>query len=133
MVLIDTSAWIQFFKHPNSKHALFIDNLLSAQQTIHTCPIIYQEVLQGIRQDNEFQRISANFSTYDFLLFENPVTAAEEAATLYRQCRKKGVTVRKANDCLIAHYSLHFQVPLLHNDSDFDQIAKVFSLQLVNV
>ena len=132
-MLIDTSAWIQFFKQPNSPHALFIDNILTTQQVVHTCPTIYQEVLQGVRQDREFQRISADFLTYDFLLFSDPITAAEEAATLYRQCRKKGVTIRKANDCLIAHYSLYFRVPLLHNDSDFDQLAKVFPLQLVKV
>ena len=132
-MLIDTSAWIQFFRQPNSKHRAFIRNLLMKQKTIHTCPIIYQEVLQGIRHDNEFRRVQSNFSTYQFLLFSDSIIAAEEAATLYRQCRKKGITVRKANDCLIAHYALHFNVPLLHYDSDFDQIAKVFPLQIVSV
>lgn len=124
---------IQFFKYPNSTHALFIDNLLTTQQIIYTCPIIYQEVLQGIRQDSEFQRISADFLTYDFLLFSDPISAAEEAASIYRICRKKGVTIRKANDCLIAHYALYFQVPLLHHDSDFNQIASVFPLRTVKV
>lgn len=132
-MLVDTSAWIQFFKQPESKHKVFVRNLLTQQQTVHTCPIIYQEVLQGIRDDKEFRRIRANFSTYDFLLFSDSIIAAEEAAMLYRQCRKKGVTVRKAIDCLIAHYALHFNVPLLHNDRDFDQIAKIFPIQVVAV
>ena len=112
------SAWIQFFKQPDSKHKIYIRSLLIQQKTIHTCPVIYQEVLQGIREDKEFRRVQANFSTYNFLLFSDSIIAAEEAAALYRQCRKKGVTVRKANDCLIAHYALHFNVPLLHHDSD---------------
>ena len=90
-------------------------------------------MLQGIRHDKEFLRVRANFTTYNFLLFSDSITAAEEAATLYRQCRKKGITIRKANDCLIAHYALHFNVPLLHYDSDFDQIAKVFPLQVISV
>ena len=132
-MLIDTSAWVEFLNRPDSKHALFIDKLLATTQTIHTCPIIYQEVLQGIRHDKEFLRVRANFTTYNFLLFSDSITAAEEAATLYRQCRKKGITIRKVNDCLIAHYALHFNVPLLHYDSDFDQIAKVFPLQVISV
>ncbi len=132
-MLIDTSAWVSFFHRPNGKHALFIDNLLAIGGTIHTCPVIYQEVLQGIRQDKEFRQVRTSFSAYQFLLFSDSVTAAEEAAILYRQCRKKGVTVRKANDCLIAHYALHFNVPLLHHDGDFNQIAKVFPLQIVSV
>lgn len=132
-MLIDTSAWIQYFNQPINKHKLFIRSLLKQQKTIHTCPIIYQEVLQGIRQDKEFHRVQANFSTYDFLLFSDSITAAEEAATLYRRCRKKGITIRKANDCLIAHYALHFNVPLLHYDSDFNEIAKVFPLQVISV
>ena len=132
-MLIDTSAWVEFFHHPDGKHALFIDDLLATGEAIHTCPIIYLEVLRGIRHDKEFRRVRSNFSTYHFLLFSDSITAAEEAATLYRQCRKKGITVRKANDCLIAHYALHFNVPLLHYDSDFNQIAKVFPLQIVSV
>lgn len=132
-MLIDTSAWVHFFNSPNNKFALYIDNLLSSQQTIHTCPVIYQEVLQGFRLDKEFNRIRGNFLTYDFLVFSDQITASEKAADLYRQCRKKGVTVRKANDCLIAHYALHFQVPLLHDDSDFDQISGLFPLQIVSI
>ena len=124
---------MEFFKQPNSRHGAFIKNLLIKRQKIHTCPTIYQEVLQGIRQDSEFQRISADFLTYDFLVFSDPISAAEEAAFIYRTCRKKGVTIRKANDCLIAHYALYFQVPLLHHDSDFNQIASVFPLQTVKV
>ncbi len=86
-MLIDTSAWIEFFHHPYEKYAVFIDDWLATNKIVHTCPIIYQEVLQGIQQDKEFRRVQANFSTYDFLLFSDSITAAEEAATLYRQCR----------------------------------------------
>lgn len=132
-MLIDTSAWVHFFNRPNHKLSLFIDNLLSSQEVIHTCPIIYQEVLQGIGLNKEFDRIRVNFLTYDFLLFSDQIAASEEAANLYRKCRKKGVTVQKANDCLIAHYALYFQVPLLHDDSDFSQISKVHPLQTVKV
>ncbi len=60
----------------------------------------------------------------------NPVEAAVEAAQLYRTLRKKGVTIRKPNDCLIAQYALFYDLPILHNDSDFTQIALYTALRV---
>lgn len=60
----------------------------------------------------------------------DPTVAAIEAANLYRELRKKGVTIRKPNDCLIAVYALHFNVELCHNDSDFDFIAAHSALKI---
>ncbi|MCK5488248.1 MAG: PIN domain-containing protein, partial [Desulfobacterales bacterium] len=52
------------------------------------------------------------------------------AAQLYRTCRKRGITIRKTVDCLIAQTAIEHGVPLLHNDKDFDRIASVSSLQI---
>ena len=67
------------------------------------------------------------------LTFTNVFQMAVEAADIYRQCRNKGPTIRKAPDCLIAYYALQYNLPLLHKDKDFDGIAKVFPLQMMNV
>ncbi|TAG59706.1 MAG: hypothetical protein EAZ26_14390 [Runella slithyformis] len=56
--------------------------------------------------------------------------AAINAAQLYRGLRKKGVTIRKPNDCLIAYYALHFNIELCHNDVDFDLIAAHNNLKI---
>jgi predicted nucleic acid-binding protein len=50
-------------------------------------------------------------------------THTQWAADLYRDLRKRGATIQKANDCLIAHYALLADMTLLHTDSDFDLIA----------
>lgn len=63
----------------------------------------------------------------------DPVEAAVGAADLYRTLRKKGVTIRKPNDCLIAHYALSYDIPLLHYDVDFEQIAQHTPLRFVMV
>ncbi len=55
---------------------------------------------------------------------------AEEAAKIYRTLRKKGITIRKPNDCIIAFYAIHFNLKLVHNDSDFDKIAKHTKLKI---
>lgn len=67
------------------------------------------------------------------MLLLDPVEAAISAATLYRMLRKKGVTIRKPNDCLIAHYAIFYDIPVLHSDVDFDQIAPYTSLRIVAV
>ena len=53
-----------------------------------------------------------------------------KAARLYRTLRRKGITIRKANDCLIAALSIEFDIPIFHNDKDFDNIAKHTSLKI---
>jgi predicted nucleic acid-binding protein len=63
------------------------------------------------------------------MLVMNPIEAALDAANLYRSLRQKGVTIRKANDCLIAAYAIHFSIEICHNDVDFDQIAQHSSLK----
>jgi len=62
-----------------------------------------------------------------------PVDAALGAADWYRDLRKKSITIRKANDCLIAFYALHFDVALCHQDRDFDLIAGQTSLRIFQV
>ncbi|MFM7486247.1 MAG: PIN domain-containing protein, partial [Cytophagales bacterium] len=54
---------------------------------------------------------------------------AENAASIYRLLRAKGVTIRKPNDCIIAFYAIQFKLELVHNDADFDKIAKHTSLK----
>lgn len=129
-MLIDTSAWIAFFNNSKTDLALYIDGYLDTALPIHTCPTIVQEVLQGIKHDKDFRRTAYNLQTYKMLLFTDQVQAAIDAAHIYRNCRKKGITIRKANDCLIALYALANNVEILHWDTDFNAIAKVYPLKI---
>ena len=67
------------------------------------------------------------------MLSFDPVQAAEGAAELYREARKKGVTVRRSLDSLIAWYAIQAELPVLHRDRDFDELARVSALQIVEV
>ena len=67
------------------------------------------------------------------MLLLDPVEAAIGAAQLYRMLRKKGVTFRKPNDCLIAHYAIFYDISILHNGVDFDQIARYAPLRIAVV
>lgn len=121
IVLIDTSVWINFFKGKETQSSLFLKNNLN-NIIIATCPVITQEVLQGVLADKEFKKTSSYFDTLTKLT-GNAYELAHNAAVLYRDVRKKGFTIRKPNDCLIAAYAINNKVRLLHDDKDFVFIA----------
>jgi predicted nucleic acid-binding protein len=128
IVLVDTSVWINFFKARETASSSFLkDNLSSI--IIATCPVIVQEVLQGIVANKDFYNTMTFFNS--LLKFNNDSYGlALEAADMYRQLRTKGVTVRKPNDCLIACYAIKNNVKLLHDDKDFTYIAQNTNLAI---
>jgi predicted nucleic acid-binding protein len=121
IVLVDTSVWINFFKAIETPSSLFLKTNLG-NIIIATCPVIVQEVLQGVLADKEFKKVSAYFEALT-KLSGNSYELAHDAAMLYRELRKKGFTIRKPNDCLIASYAIKNNVKLLHDDKDFYFIA----------
>jgi len=129
-VLVDTSVWIDFFNKKQVPQVHQLDDLLLNDKRICICPTIIQEVLQGLNMGSYYNRILHNLMMQEILICE-PVTAAVKAAELYNELRKKGVTVRKSNDCLIAFHAIHFNARLLERDRDFQLIAQHTSLQLL--
>jgi predicted nucleic acid-binding protein len=130
LILIDTSVWINFFKGTETTSSLYLKRNLS-NILIATCPVIVQEVLQGIANDKDFEQVKTNFSNFINLSANNPYTMAIQSANLYRKLRKKGVTIRKPNDCLITSYAINNSIPLLHDDQDFFNIAKHTDLKIL--
>ena len=128
-VLVDTSVWVNFFKDISTDSSNFLTINLS-KIIIATCPAIVQEVLQGVVSDRDKKTVSNYFNGLTRLI-ENPYSVAVEAADLYRELRKKGVTIRKPNDCLIAIYAIRNNIPLLHDDRDFKLMAQHSSLKLI--
>lgn len=128
-VLIDTSVWVDYIKGIIDKRTDFLDGHISNNYPVLICPTVLQETLQGIRIDADYKKIKNILLSYTMLEIE-PVEAAIGAADLYRSLRKKGVTIRKSNDCLIAHFAIFHNVPLLHNDTDFDLIASGSDLKI---
>ena len=120
-LLIDTSVWIDFFKGVDNENVNIFTDYIENNYPVFTCPVIIQEILQGIKSDKEYARIKDNLFALN-VLNDDAIEAAIGAAEIYRILRKKGVTVRKSNDCLIAFYALKYSLRILHNDRDFDKI-----------
>ena len=119
--IVDTSVWIDFFNGVDSKESLALQNLITTGEA-YLCPTIYQEILQGIRDDSRFQDVKNILGAYNIVRADFPLLQ-DTAIDLYRSLRKKGITIRKSNDCLIAAHALLFNLPVLHNDKDFTQIC----------
>jgi hypothetical protein len=90
---------------------------------------VLYEILQGVRRDNDFAKIHDHFEDFNYL--EASRRTHVQAAKMYRQLRRKGITIRKSVDCLIAATAIEHKVRLLHNDRDFDAIARHFELKIL--
>ena len=122
MVLVDTTVWIDFFAARSSSHVAALENLIINRKDICICGIVLTEVLQGIRKDSEFKKTKDLFNNLLFLPMPYPVFL--NAAEIYRRLRRKGITIRKSVDCMIASVAIENDIPLLHNDKDFKSIEE---------
>ena len=129
-LIVDSSVWIDGF-NPKVKtlEKELLKQLIVKDYPIYICPIIYQEVLQGIREEKMFEQIKHILRQYRMVDIDI-MQASDYAVNLYRHLRKKGITIRKSVDCLIASYAILANMPLLHNDKDFSQIAKESGLKI---
>lgn len=126
--VVDTSVWVSYLKQNANRQTLLINTFIDKNEVV-TVPIILQEVLQGIKDDIIFGSIKESFLSFKVVEYNN-MEAAINAALLYRFLRKKGATIRKPNDCLIAWICMDNNFQLIHNDKDFDNIAKYTSLKI---
>ncbi len=122
-LIFETSVWIDFLRNKSNPSSDLLTAYIEKNDQVLLTPTILQEVLQGIRDDAQYQHIREILS-YFTTLQHPPIQAAIGAAELYRSLRKKGVTIRKSNDCLIAFYAIEFSIAIVHSDSDFDLIGK---------
>jgi predicted nucleic acid-binding protein len=126
MVLVDSGIWIDFFNDvPSPKVDIFV-SLVQKRQAL-SGDLILTEVLQGFRDEGQFQlarRLMSDFTTVSLV---NRMLAHESAAN-FRKLREKGVTVRKTIDCLIATWCIENGVPLLHSDKDFEPFEQHLGL-----
>ena len=130
VVLVDTTVWVDFFNDRNTPHVQTVEHLVAEEEDICTCGVILAEVLQGIREDADYRRTSSRFDSFLFLPMERHTFV--RAAEVYRSLRRRGITIRKPVDCMIAAVAIEHGIARLHNDKDFDPIEKFCSLKVLN-
>jgi predicted nucleic acid-binding protein len=129
MLLIDSSVWIDSHRGRVTDATRFVDTR-DDHEEIATTGVIFQEVLQGVRNEAEYGYLREIL--WSALILEpRELSTYEVAARLYLRARGKGFTIRKPNDCLIAALALEHGALLVHNDRDFLAIAQVEPALLV--
>ncbi len=131
-ILADTSVWIDFFNGIKSAETDFLATYIMNDYVVYLCPTIIQEILQGFVYDTDFKKAKELLLTFP-ILNDNPVEMSIAAADLYRSIRKKGATIRKSNDCLIAAYCIKHKIPVLHKNRDFRTMSKNSALKIVAI
>ena len=127
--IFDTSVWINFSKGIENPQALMLEDYLkNSPRLIFLTPTILQEFLMGLRTEKDIFKYQSQFSYLNLLKPDWEKTSIS-AAKLYFDLRKKGVTIRKSTDCLIAQVAIENNVLLVHNDTDFELIAQNSSLR----
>ena len=128
MVIVDTSAWIEYFRNRNQTVALKVDECLNGD-LVGIGDIIYCEIAKGIKamkERNEVCSLLNSLPHFDMVGF----TIAEQAAANYRTLRANGVTVRKTIDVIIGTFCAENKHQLVHNDRDFTLMAPHIGLDI---
>ena len=126
VILVDTSAWIDFLRDTGSLVCNRVDELLN--HDIAICDAVRMEVLAGARDEPHLQGLRWLLARAT-VLPTSPIDY-DAAAALYRVCRREGKTVRRLIDCVIGAVAIRADVPLLQADSDFEVLARHTDLRI---
>lgn len=129
MILVDSSVLIDLFRGKRTPATVRLGQM-EAEGLPFAIPLLcFQEVLQGARDEREWRNLTAVLETQPLIGFEDPLAAHRAAARIYFECRRRGLTVRSTIDCLVAQAALEHGALLLHDDDDYDAIARVRPLR----
>lgn len=129
MILVDTSVWIDYFNGKDNRHTDTLDRAL-LEGTVAIGDLIFLEILQGFKNDNEYKKAKTTLLTLDHYEMFNSKMALK-CAENYRALRKKGISIRRTTDVIIATFCIENKLPLLFFDKDF--IPFVAKLKLTSV
>ena len=127
MIVVDSSVWIDYFSGKMTPAAEKLDSLLG-ETPIAAGDLMLVEILQGFRTDNDFAKARDLLLSLHIVNMLNTTIALKSAANI-RILRKKGVSVRKTINTIIATYCIDNKLPLLYSDKDFQPFQNYLKLQ----
>lgn len=127
MIVVDSSVWIDYFTGKSSPGTDKLDSLLG-EDLVAIGDLMLVEVLQGFRADKDYRQARKLMLSLTVMNMLDTSIALKSAAN-FRTLRKKGITVRKTIDAIIATYCIENRLPLLHSDKDFQPFHKHLKLK----
>lgn len=123
MILPDTSAWVEFLRATGSPVHRHLRELIANDAPLVTTEVVVMEVLAGARDGDHLRRLRGLLLRCDLIPIGG-LKDYEAAAALFRECRRRGETVRSLTDCVIAVVALGVGASVLHQDRDFRALAR---------
>ena len=128
MVIVDTTVWIDYWAGTSTAETDWLDAELDRQR-LGVTDIIVCELLQGVKDEAEAATVERELAKLE-VFNTGGVELAKAAAQNYRALRRRGYTVRKTIDCVIATFCLREGHSLLHRDRDFDAFERFLGLSV---
>jgi hypothetical protein len=128
-LLVDSTVWVDFFRGKETAQTEKLGQSIHNRDDICCCGFILAEVLQGIREEREYVTVKRHFENLIYL--EDDRATFELGATIYRELRRHGITIRNSPDCLIAAIVIQHDVHFLENDRDFRFIDLHYPLRRI--
>lgn len=129
-MIVDTSVWVDFFRGAGTWQVDLLGERLDADESVALTDIVFTEILRGLSDERSVRRVERRLRAHDIHVLQ-PLDDHRRAAALYRRCRRRGVTIRRTLDCLIAAVCIRQRLPILHSDADFDRLAAHSELRVV--
>jgi predicted nucleic acid-binding protein len=130
MILVDSSVLIGYLRGDDTAAVRRFDQVIERRLPFGISPIIFTEVLQGAASEKEFDLLAEYLGGQRFYDLPPGSASYYSAARMFFDLRRKGLTIRSTIDCLIAQTALDHDLYLLHDDADFDRLAKHIPLKI---
>jgi predicted nucleic acid-binding protein len=128
MIIVDTSVWIEVLR---DKSGLVVERFkeIVGINEILFCRFVQLELLQGAKDEHEWKKLDEYLETQYYL--EAGEKTWRQAAFIYFDLRRRGLTIRSPIDCCIAQIAIENKVSLVHHDQDFVRIKDHFPLDQI--
>ena len=128
-LLVDSTVWIDFFRGKKTRQTEKLVQTIENRDDLCICGFVLTEVLQGVREEKEHRSVKQHFD--NLLYLEADRSTFELGATIYRELRRNGLTIRNSVDCLIAAIVIQQGVHFLENDRDYEFIDQHYPLHRI--
>lgn len=129
MILADTSAWVEFDRATRSPVDERITHLIESGADLAVTEPVVMEVCAGARTPARERDLRRLLSRFRLLAFD-PIADFDGAVTIYRTCRRSGITPRGLIDCMIAAVALRHDAVVAAHDRDFAHVASIIGVRL---
>ena len=129
MILVDTSAWVEYDRATGSPVEQRLTTLISQDGPVAVTEPVIMEVLAGARDDRRGRDLGRLLARFSLLRFD-AVADFDAATRIYRRCRSAGITPRGMVDCMIAAVAWRHEASLLAQDADLRRVAEVMGIEL---